>query len=174
MKIISAFLVLAALLASTSCTHCDKKACPANEAPMDARAAAMRQTHDFIKNAGHYFIATVDKDQPHVRPFGTIHIFEGRLYIQTGRKKKVGRQLKSNGKIELCAMKDDKWIRLSGTVAEDPRHEAKSSMLDAYPSLKKIYSPDDDNTMVLFFVPGTATATIYSYGNNAAPVELKF
>lgn len=130
----------------------------------------MKDVCQFLKDAGVYYIATVDGDQPRVRPFGTIHIFEGKLYIQTGKKKNVSKQLAANGKTELCAMKGDEWIRLSGTLINDDRREAKASMLDAYPSLKKMYSPDDDNTQVLYFK--NATATIYSFTHE--PIEIKF
>ena len=104
----------------------------------DAPEQGIRQIHDFLKAAKCYYIATVDKDQPHVRPFGTILIYENRLYIQTGRKKKVAQQLLANGKVEICAMKDNQVIRVTGTLVEDPRREAKVAMLDAYPGLKKM------------------------------------
>jgi len=133
---------------------------------------SMQKTCQFIKDAGHYFIATVEKDQPRVRPFGTIHIFEGKLYIQMGRKKKVAQQILANGKVEICAMKGDEWIRVSGVLVDDNRREPKVSMLDEYESLKSMYSADDDNTMVLYFQPGTVTATIYSFKNE--PVVMKF
>ena len=132
----------------------------------------MQKTYSFIKEAKNYYIATVDKDQPRVRPFGTIHIFEGKLYIQTGRKKNVARQLLANGKTELCAMKGNEWIRVSGILIEDRRREAKASMLEEYPGLKSMYSPDDDNTMVLYFKPGTVISTIYGFGKE--PVVMKF
>ena len=133
---------------------------------------SMQQTYQFLKDAGHYFIATADKDQPRVRPFGTIHIFEGKLYIQTGRSKNVGKQLLTNGKVELCTMKGDEWIRVSGVLIDDNRREAKASLLEEYAELKSMYSPDDDNTMVLYFKPGTVTATIYSFKHD--PIEMKF
>ncbi len=136
----------------------------------EERPCTMKDVCQFLKDAGVYYIATVDGDQPRVRPFGTIHIFEGKLYIQTGKKKNVSRQLGVNGKTELCAMKGDEWIRLSGTLVNDDRREAKASMLDAYPSLKKMYSPDDDNTQVLYFKD--ATATIYSFSHE--PIVIKF
>jgi len=136
----------------------------------EAPAEGIRQIHDFLKAAKCYYIATVDGDQPHVRPFGTILIFEGRLYIQTGRKKNVGKQLLANGKVELCAMKDNQVLRVTGTLIEDPRREAKAAMLDAYPGLKKMYSPDDDNTMVLYFKGGTAVVS--SFGKS--PVTIRF
>ena len=144
--------------------------CGQQSAEKQQETRDMQQVYQFLKDAGVYYIATVDGDQPRVRPFGTIHIFEGKLYIQTGRKKNVSRQLGINGKTELCAMKGDEWIRLSGTLVDDNRREAKASMLDAYPSLKKMYSPDDDNTQVLYFKD--ATATIYSFSHD--PVVIKF
>lgn len=135
---------------------------------------SMQKTYQFIKDAGHYFLATAEGDQPRVRPFGTIHIFENRLYIQTGRKKNVAKQLVANGKAEICTMNAQKqWIRVSGTLIDDNRPEAKASMLAEYPELKKIgYAPDDENTMVLYFQPGTVTATIYSFAN--PPEVMKF
>ena len=125
----------------------------------EAPSKGMKQVYDFLKAAKVYYIATVEKDQPHVRPFGTVHIFENRLYIQTGRKKNVAKQLLANGKVEICAMKGRQVLRVTGTLVEDPRREAKASMLDAYPGLKKMYSPDDGNTMVLYFKNATATIT---------------
>lgn len=136
----------------------------------EEKPQTMKDVCQFLKDAGVYYIATVDGDQPRVRPFGTIHIFEGKLYIQTGKKKNVSRQLGVNGRTELCAMKGDEWIRLSGTLVNDDRREAKVSMLDAYPSLKKMYSADDDNTQVLYFKD--ATATIYSFSHD--PIVIKF
>ena len=139
----------------------------------ESDAMSMQKTYQFLKEAGTYYIATVDGDQPRVRPFGTIHIFEGRLYIQTGRVKNVAKQLMANGKVELCAMRGkSEWIRVSGVLVEDPRREAKASMLNEYESLKSMYSADDDNTMVLYFQPGTVTATIYSFEH--APEEMDF
>ena len=136
----------------------------------DSPDKGIRQIHDFLKAARVYYIATVDKDQPHVRPFGTILIYENRLYIQTGRKKKVAQQLLANGKVEICAMKDNQVIRVTGMLVEDPRREAKVAMLDAYPGLKKMYSPDDGNTMVLYFKSGIAVITAFG----KEPVTIKF
>jgi len=116
----------------------------------------MQKVGDFIKSCGHYFIATIDGDQPRVRPFGTINIFEGKLYIQTGHIKKVSKQIDCNGKVELCAFNGQDWIRLSGKLVEDPRVEAKVSMLEAYPELRSMYDPTDGNTAVYFFTDACA------------------
>ena len=116
----------------------------------------MNEVYEFLKKCGTYFLATMDGDQPRVRPFGTAHIFEGRLYIQTGKVKDVSKQIAANPKVEICAFKDGEWLRLSGTLVEDDRREAKQSMLDAYPSLRAMYSEDDGNTAVFYFQNATA------------------
>jgi len=123
----------------------------------------MQEVYDFLKEAGTYYLATDEGGQPRVRPFGTIHIFDGKLYFQTGASKAVSKQMHANGNVEICAMKEGEWIRLSGKVEADSRREAKESLLDAYPSLKAMYSADDENTEVWGFVPGTAQATISSF-----------
>ncbi len=130
----------------------------------------MERTVKFLKEAGVYYLATVDGDQPRVRPFGTAHIFEGRLYIQTGKVKDVSRQLHANPKAEICAFKDGSWLRLSGELIEDDRRKARISMLEAYPELKRMYSPDDGNTEVFYFK--NATATFCSFGK--APETVTF
>ena len=116
----------------------------------------------FLKDANTYYLATVDGDQPRVRPFGTAHIFENKLYIQTGKSKDVSKQIQANPKVEICAFKGGKWLRLSGTLVRDDRREAKASMLDAYPMLKGRYSADDDNTEVLYFKDATATFSSFT------------
>lgn len=112
--------------------------------------------YEFLKECGTYYIATVDGDQPRVRPFGTAHIFEGKLYIQTGHKKDVAKQMAANPKVELCAFNGSVWLRLSGTLVDDPRVEAKKSMLDANPSLRSMYDENDENTAVFYFTDATA------------------
>ncbi|GHS96562.1 pyridoxamine 5'-phosphate oxidase [Bacteroidia bacterium] len=123
----------------------------------------MQEVHDFLKKCGTYFIATVEGDQPRVRPFGTVHIFDGKLYIQTGKVKKVAKQIAENPKIEICAYDGEgQWIRIQAIAVEDTRREAKQSMLDAYPSLKSMYSADDENTLVLYLTEVTATIASFS------------
>lgn len=122
----------------------------------------MQQVCDFLKNAGVYYLATIDGDTPRVRPFGTAHIFEGKLYIQTGKSKEVSKQLAKNPRAEICAFKDGKWLRLSGTLVEDDRVEAKKSMLDDYSDLRAMYDENDQNTQVLYFKD--AAAVFSSFG----------
>lgn len=110
----------------------------------------------FLKDAETYYLATVEGDQPRVRPFGTAHVFEGKLYIQTGKVKDVSKQLHQNPKSEICAFKNGEWLRVSGKLIEDNRNEARQSMLDAYPGLQKMYKADDGNTEVFYFENATA------------------
>lgn len=132
----------------------------------------MQQVYDFLKNAGTYYLATVEGDQPRVRPFGTINVFDGKLYIQTGKVKEVSKQIQANSKVEICAFDGatGKWIRVAGKLVRDDRVEAKANMLDAYPNLKAMYSAEDDNTEVLYFED--AVATISSFAG--APEVIKF
>lgn len=130
----------------------------------------MQEIYEFLKAAGTYYLATAEGDQPRVRPFGTVHIFEGKLYIQTGKKKEVSKQLAANNKAEICAIHGREWIRLSGELVEDDRVEARKSMLDAYPELRAMYDENDDNTQVLYFK--NATATICSF--DKLPVKVDF
>ena len=132
----------------------------------------MEEVVKFLKDAGAYFLATVDNDQPRVRPFGTANIFEGKLYIQTGKSKDCSKQIQKNGKVEICAMNKagNEWVRVAGTLVRDDRREPKVDMLEHYPELKSMYSPDDDNTETLYFKD--ATATFYCF--TAAPRTIKF
>lgn len=116
----------------------------------------------FLKDAETYYLATVEGDQPRVRPFGTVHVFEGKLYIQTGKVKDVSKQLHQNPKVEICAFKR-RWLRVSGKLIEDDRNEARQSMLDAYPSLQKMYKADDGNTEVFYFENATAIFSSFTH-----------
>ena len=122
----------------------------------------MNRVCDFIKSAGVYYLATVEGDQPRVRPFGTIHIFEGNLYIQTGRIKNVSKQLAVNPKAEICAFKDGVWLRVSCELVEDDRLEPKKSMLDAYPNLRGMYDENDGNTQVLYLKDAVVTFSSFT------------
>ena len=130
----------------------------------------MKRVYDFLKKAEIYYLATLEGDQPRVRPFGTVNEFEGKLYIQTGRVKPTSRQLAENPKVELCAFKDGSWIRVACELVEDDRFESKKSMLDAYPNLRHMYDENDGNTQVFYMK--NAVATISSFCG--APIIIEF
>lgn len=130
----------------------------------------MKRVYDFLKKAEVYYLATVEGDQPRVRPFGTINEFENKLYIQTGKIKPVSNQLAANPKAEICAFTGGEWIRIACELVEDDRVEAKKAMLDAYPNLRGMYNENDNNTQVLYLK--NATVTFSSFGKG--PEVVKF
>lgn len=117
----------------------------------------MQEVYEFLKKCDTYYLATIDGDQPRVRPFGTIDIFEGRLTIQTGKSKEVSRQMLQNPKVEICACDGEHWLRVAATAVEDPRIEAQKHMLAAYPSLQAMYQPGDGNTQIFSLQNVSAT-----------------
>lgn len=137
---------------------------------IDMENADMKTVYDFLKKCETYYLATVENDQPRVRPFGTIDLFEDKLYIQTGKVKNVSKQMAENPKVEICAFDGNTWIRIEATVVNDDRIEAKQHMLDNYPSLRQMYKADDNNTQVLYLKD--ATATFYSFTQE--PKVVKF
>ena len=130
----------------------------------------MNEVWQFLKECGVYYLATDDKGQPRVRPFGTAEIFEGKLYIQTGKKKDCYRQLLENPNAEIYCFKDGKWLRIAGKLIPDDRVEAKKDMLDKNPNLRGMYNENDDNTIVLYFEDAVATFSSFT----EAPKEIRF
>ncbi len=130
----------------------------------------MQKVYDFLKEAETYYLATVEGDQPRVRPFGTVNLFDGKLYIQTGKVKPVSQQLAANPKAELCAFHNGTWLRVSGELVEDDRTEAKKAMLDAYPQLRGMYDENDGNTQVFYFKNATAVFSSFT----SAPETVTF
>ena len=125
---------------------------------------------EYLKEVGTYYLATVDGDQPRVRPFGTAHIFENKLYIQTGLKKDVAKQLLKNPKCEICGFQKGTWIRVAGELKLDERIEAQQSMLDDYKSLEKMYKAGDGNTAVFYFEHAEATISSFT----SEPIKYTF
>jgi len=130
----------------------------------------MERVYRFLKEADTYYIATIDGDKPRVRPFGTVHIYNGKLYIQSGKRKDFAKQLEKNPNVEICAFKDGEWLRLSGKLVYDDDREARVSMLEAYPQLKAMYDPDDGNTAVYYFEDAEAVFSSFT----KAPETVKF
>ena len=124
----------------------------------------MQEVYEFLKKCGTYYLGTVDGDQPRVRPFGTIDLFDGRLTIQTGKIKDVSRQMIRNPKIEICAFDGERWLRIAATAVEDSRIEAQEHMLAAYPSLQGMYQAGDGNTQIFALTQVTATFSSFREG----------
>ena len=130
----------------------------------------MEEVFELLKKIGTYYLATSDGDKPRVRPFGTVDLYNGKLYIQTGKKKDVSKQIEKNPNVELCAFQDGVWVRVAGKLVNDDSREAKKHMLNNYPNLRGMYNEDDDNTQVLYFEDGVAT--IYSFTSQPKVIKL--
>lgn len=131
----------------------------------------MNEVMEYLKSCGTFYLATCEDGQPHVRPFGAVCIFDGKLYIVTNNQKQVYQQMKKNGKVEICGMNKGTWIRVEGTVKEDMRREARVAMMDTNTaSLNNMYTVDDNLMTVFYFENGTAT--IYSFTAEAKVIEL--
>ncbi len=130
----------------------------------------IERVYQFLNDAATYYLATAEGDQPRVRPFGTILLAKGRLYIQTGKVKDVSKQLAANPKAEICAFKDGKWLRVAGELINDDDRDVKVAMLEKMPSLKSMYSADDENTQVLYFRNAKATFSSFT----EAPETIEF
>lgn len=130
----------------------------------------MEEVLKFLKDAGTFYLATVEGDQPRVRPFGAVCAFEGKLYIVTNNQKKCYAQMMANPKVEISGMAGPKWIRIEAKAIRDDRREARAAMLEANPSLGRMYSVDDGIVEVLYLADATATISSFT----EAPVEIKF
>ena len=130
----------------------------------------MNEIYDFLKKAGTYFLATAEGDQPRVRPFGTIDIFEGKLYIQTGLSKDVAKQIDANPFVEICACTGDTWLRISTELVKDDDHDVKVKMLNKMPSLKAMYSADDDSMQMYYMKDAKAVFSSFT----AEPETVEF
>lgn len=132
--------------------------------------ADIKKVYDFLDEVHTYYLATVEGDQPRVRPFGTALLYEGRLYIQTGKVKPVSKQIAANPKVEICAFKDGKWLRIAGELENDDNRDVKVAMLEKAPGLARMYSPDDGNMQMLYFKSGVATFSSFT----EAPETIEF
>ena len=122
----------------------------------------IEKVYQFLDEVGSYYLATAEGDQPRVRPFGTVNIFDGKLYIQTGKVKDVSKQIAANPKVEICAFNGGKWLRVAGELVNDDSRDVKAAMLEKFPTLKNMYSADDDNTQVLYFKNAVATFSSFT------------
>ena len=123
----------------------------------------MEEVLKFLKDNPTYYLATMDGSQPRVRPFGTIALFEGRLYFQTGHVKNVYEQLIANPQIEICASSHQGgWLRITATAVRDDRREACAAVLADYPSLQDMYAPDDGNCEVFYLKDATAVFSSFT------------
>ena len=118
---------------------------------------AIERVCQYLDEVHTYYLATMEGDQPRVRPFGTALLYDGKLYIETGEVKNVSKRIAANPKVEICACEGPTWLRVAGELVNDDSREVKVAMLEKMPSLKGMYSPDDGNMQMLYFKNATAT-----------------
>lgn len=125
----------------------------------------MSKVHDFLNEAGVFFLATVDGDQPRLRPLGFHMEMEGKEMFGVGDFKDVYKQLTANPKVEIVACKQDgHWMRYTGKAVfdTDPRYEAAA--LEAMPDLKNIYNEKTGHHMAVFHLEDAAAVDIAMMG----------
>ena len=134
-------------------------------------AEGIEKVYNYLNDSGTYYLATVDGNKPQVRPFGTILLDDGKLYIQTGKGKRVVQQLSANPNAQICACKNDgTWIRVSAELVPDNRREIKEKMLEKMPVLKNMYSAEDDSMQMYWLKDGEACICSFA----AAPETIQF
>jgi uncharacterized pyridoxamine 5'-phosphate oxidase family protein len=133
-------------------------------------AEGIEKVYYFLHDAQTYYLATVEGTKPRVRPFGTVLLHDGKLYIMTARTKAVSKQIAENPCAEICASMNGAWIRVSAELVEDNDRNVKVAMLEAAPALKQMYSADDDNMQMLYMKD--ASAIIQSF--TTEPEVIKF
>ena len=160
-------IMIAAFAALLSCGNAPQKADNPSEYKSN-NMENMQKVRDFLHKTGVYYLATVEGDQPQVRPFGTAEIIEGKLYIQTGHVKNVAKQIAANPKVAICAFDaaTGEWLRITATLVEDPRVEIKKAMLDANPGLCSMYDENDDNTAVYYLKDAKASISAFTHEPN--------
>ena len=123
----------------------------------------MNEVLEFLTSNPTFYLATIEGDQARVRPFGAVMKYEDKLYFATNNKKPVFKQLVANPKVEISTTSPKgEWIRLSGNAVVDSRSEVKTAMLEAVPSLKRMYNSDDNIFEVFYLTNAVAVFNSFS------------
>ncbi|MBQ7536063.1 MAG: pyridoxamine 5'-phosphate oxidase family protein [Stomatobaculum sp.] len=126
----------------------------------------MSKINDFLTEAGVFFLATADGDQPKLRPLGAHLEMDGKVIFGVGDFKNVYRQMKANPKVEIAACKKDgHWLRYTGKAVfeDDPKYA--EAMLDAMPHLRNIYNDQTGNKMMTFHIDAVSAVDIPVMGD---------
>ncbi len=130
----------------------------------------MKEVLEFLKKCSTYYLGTINNGKPDIRPFGTIHEYNGKLYFQTGKIKNVSKQINQNPNIFICAFDGNKWIRIDAKAYEDDSIEASEDLLKEYESLRRMYTPGDGNCTTYYLTD--VKAVISSFTDK--PIEYNF
>lgn len=130
----------------------------------------MNEIYEFLKKCENYYLATVDKKQPRVRPFMSAKLIDDKLYILTTSDKNVFKQMEKNPKVELCAYDGNEWLRVTGEVCKDDSQTIKQLILDDFPKLEELYDADDKNLEILYLT--NVSATISTFEDGAKKIKI--
>lgn len=131
---------------------------------------AVKKVYSYLMDAQTFYLATIDGDSPRVRPFGAVLLRDDRLYLVTGKKKDVSKQISANPSVEICACQGGTWLRIACRLEEDDNRNVKVEMLEKMPSLKALYDPDDGNMQMLFMKDAKAVFSSFT----EAPETVEF
>ena len=110
----------------------------------------MSKIKDFLASTGVFFMATVDGDQPKLRPLGAFIEDGDKLVFGVGDFKNVYRQMLANPRVEIVACKPDgHWLRYTGkAVFETDGKYAEQMIRDSH--LEAIYNEQTGNKLMTF------------------------
>lgn len=134
----------------------------------------MDEIYQYLKRCGVYYLGTFDGEQVRVRPFDTIDLYEGKLYIQSARKKDVAKQMHRWPRVELCVFSEGKWLRVAATAQADDRPEVRQHMLAAYPRLHEMFRDPEQELEIFCLTEGEATFSLYSRGGGVEKQVIRF
>ena len=125
----------------------------------------MSKVNDFLTEAGVFFLATVDGDQPKLRPLGAHIEMDGKILFGVGDFKDVYKQLKVNPKTEIVACKPDgHWLRYTGKAVFDDDPKYVEANLEALPHLRNIYNDETGNKLMMFHLEDATAVEIAMMG----------
>ena len=126
----------------------------------------MSKINEFLNEAGVFFLATVDGDQPKIRPLGLHLEMDGKELFGIGDFKNVYKQMVKNPKIEIVASKPDgHWMRYTGTAVFETDGKYAEAALEAMPHLKSIYNEQTGNKMMMFHIENATCVDIAVMGD---------
>ena len=130
----------------------------------------MHKIVEAMKAIGVFYLATVEGDQPRIRPISAVDDINGEIYFCTNNTKDMYKQIMTNPKVEFSGMgKDGTWIRVNGTMVRDDSDESRAKFLELEPSLGNMYHLGDG----IFEVFYLKDAKCVKYSFTAAPEEIK-
>ena len=116
----------------------------------------INKVFEFLQSAGTFYLATVEGDQPRVRPYGAMMLYEDKIYIMAFGLTNATRQIAANPKAEICAFKG-MTLRIECKLVEDNRPETQKALIEKMPVLKPALGENGENGIMYYLADATAT-----------------